>query len=118
MSKINDGFGVNPSHNEVFAFPLTMPFDAIAHVDLATGKRVSHELPPGDATGEPIFVPRSADASEGDGWLLAVIYRGQTDRSEFVVFDAQDIAAGPITSATAPRRIPFGFHGNWVGAPT
>jgi len=88
-------------------------FDAIAHVDLHTGKRVSHDLPQGDATGEPIFVPRSPDAAEGDGWLISVVYRGGEDRSDFLVFDAQDIAAGPIASARVPRRIPFGFHGNW-----
>ena len=29
-----------------------------------------------DRCGEPIFVPRSADAAEGDGWVLSVVYRG------------------------------------------
>ena len=77
------------------------------------GKRATYELPSGDATGEPVFVPRSPSAGEGDGWLLAVVYRGETDRSDFVVFDAQDIAAGPIATAHVPRRVPFGFHGNW-----
>jgi carotenoid cleavage dioxygenase-like enzyme len=23
------------------------------------------------------------------------------------------MAAGPIASAKMPRRVPFGFHGNW-----
>ena len=58
-------------------------------------------------------MPRSADAAEGDGWLVAVVYRGAEDRSDFVVFDAQDVAAGPIATAKLPRRVPFGFHGNW-----
>ena len=53
------------------------------------------------------------DAPEGDGWLVAVVYRGAEDRSDFVVFDAQDIEAGPIGIARLPRRVPFGFHGNW-----
>jgi len=92
-----------------------LKFDAIAHIDLATGQRVQHELPAGDATGEPVFVPRSADSSEGDGWLLAVIHRAATDTSDLAVFDATDVAAGPIASAHAPRRVPFGFHGNWRG---
>ncbi|HEY1425158.1 MAG TPA: carotenoid oxygenase family protein, partial [Caulobacteraceae bacterium] len=67
----------------------------------------------GDSPGEPVFVPRSADAAEGDGWLVAVVYRGAYDRSDFVVYDAQDVAAGPIAVAKVPRRVPFGFHGNW-----
>ncbi|HEX3406891.1 MAG TPA: carotenoid oxygenase family protein, partial [Caulobacteraceae bacterium] len=51
--------------------------------------------------------------AEGDGWLVAVVYRGGEDRSDFVVYDAQDVAAGPIAVAKVPRRVPFGFHGNW-----
>jgi carotenoid cleavage dioxygenase len=91
-------------------------FDAIAHVDLATGKRTTHELAAADATGEPIFVPRSASAPEGDGWVIAVVYRGAEDRSDFMVFDAQDLPAGAIAIARLPRRVPFGFHGNWRAA--
>ena len=58
-------------------------------------------------------MPRSASAPEGDGWVIAVVYRGAEDRSDFVVFDAGDIEAGPIGVAKLPRRVPFGFHGNW-----
>ncbi len=90
-----------------------MNFDAIAHVDHKSGKRSVHELVPGDLTGEPVFVPRSADAEEGDGWLLATLYRGNENRTDLAVFEAQDVAAGPIALAKVPRRVPFGFHGNW-----
>jgi carotenoid cleavage dioxygenase len=93
--------------------PGQVHFDAIAHIDLTTGQRTAYELPEGDAVGEPIFVPRTADAAEGDGWLLTVAYRGATDHGELMVFEAGDIAAGPIATAEVPRRVPFGFHGNW-----
>ncbi|MDR3512279.1 MAG: carotenoid oxygenase family protein [Caulobacteraceae bacterium] len=96
--------------------PGDVRFDCLAHIDTASGKRTIHELGPGDATGEPVFVPRSADAAEGDGWLVALIYRAAEDRSEFAVFDALDIAAGPVGAAKLPRRVPFGFHGNWRAA--
>jgi carotenoid cleavage dioxygenase len=96
--------------------PGDLHFDAIAHVDLGSGKRAVYELPLGDATGEPVFVPRSADAAEGDGWLLAVAYRGAEDRSDLLVFDAGDVTAGPVAAVHAPRRVPFGFHGNWRSA--
>jgi carotenoid cleavage dioxygenase-like enzyme len=88
--------------------------DGLAHWDLTAGKQTRYQFPQGDAPGEPIFVPRSADAAEGDGWLLSVVYRGAEDRSDLTVFEAQDIAAGPIAVASMPRRTPFGFHGNWV----
>ena len=48
--------------------------------------------------------------------IKTVVYRGAEDRSDFVVLDAQDVAAGPIATARAPRRVPFGFHGNWRAA--
>jgi carotenoid cleavage dioxygenase len=88
-------------------------FDAIAHIDFRSGARTLYEFPKGDVPGEPIFVPRAPKAAEGDGWLLALVYRGAEDRSDFVVFDASDVAKGPVGVAQLPRRVPFGFHGNW-----
>ena len=88
--------------------------NAIAHIDHKTGKRQVYALDAGDATSEPVFTPRSADAPEGDGWITAVIYRAAEDRSDLAVFDAQDVAKGPVALAQVPRRVPFGFHGNWV----
>jgi len=74
---------------------------------------VALEFARGDAPGEPVFVPRTADAPEGDGWLLSVVYRGADDRSDLAVFDATDVAKGPVGVAQLPRRVPYGFHGNW-----
>ena len=93
-----------------------LKFDSIAHIDHQTGQKVIHTFGNGDAPGEPIFIPRSADAAEGDGWLIALVYRALEDRSDFVVLDALDIAKGPIAVAKLPRRVPFGFHGNWRAA--
>jgi carotenoid cleavage dioxygenase len=88
-------------------------FDSLAHLDLQSGARRVHALPQGDAVGEPVFVPRNASAAEGDGWLVSLIYRGAEDVSDFAVFEAQDVEAGPIATARIPRRVPHGFHGNW-----
>ena len=94
----------------------TVRLNAIVHQDHATGRRQVYALSGGDATSEPVFVPRHAEAPEGDGWLTAVAYRAGEDRSDLLVFEAQDVAKGPIATAKVPRRVPFGFHGNWVGA--
>ena len=88
-------------------------FDTVSHLDLSTGKRVDHVYEAGDSPGEPVFIPRKEGAAEGDGWLVALVFRGGEDRSDLVVYDAQDVAAGPIATAKVPRRVPFGFHGNW-----
>jgi carotenoid cleavage dioxygenase-like enzyme len=101
-------YGADPSGSK------TVRLNAIAHLDLQTGKRQVYALDGGDATSEPVFTPRSADAAEGDGWLTAVVYRAGEDRSDLLVFEALDVARGPIAVANMPRRVPFGFHGNWV----
>jgi carotenoid cleavage dioxygenase len=88
-------------------------FGAVVHHDFATGRRTAFELAEGDATGEPVFVPRAPDAPEGDGHLVTVIYRAAENRSDLAVFDACDVARGPIACAELPHRVPHGFHGNW-----
>ena len=93
-------------------FGTDVKFDSIAHIDHKTGNKVVHTFKDG-LPGEPVFVPRAADTLEGDGWLVTTVYRPSEDRSDFAVFDAQDVASGPIGLARLPRRIPFGFHGNW-----
>ncbi len=91
-------------------------FETIAHVDLATGRRGLLDLPDGDVPSEPVFVPASADAPEGEGWLLIVVWRRRTHTSELVVVPALDVAAGPVATVELPQRVPFGFHGNFVPA--
>jgi carotenoid cleavage dioxygenase len=88
-------------------------YDSLARFDFDTGKREMHTLPPGDVVSEPVFVPRAADAPEGDGWLLAVAWRAQEERSDLLVFDARDLEAGAVAVARLPHRVPFGFHGSW-----
>ncbi len=88
--------------------------DAIAHIDLKTGKRAVRMLDPADVAGEPIFVPRSASAPEGDGYVIALVYRAATDASELLILNAQDVAGEPAAVLKLPRRVPAGFHGNFV----
>jgi carotenoid cleavage dioxygenase-like enzyme len=89
-------------------------FDSIVHVDLRCGRKRVYTFPEGDTPSEPVFVARGA--AEGDGWLLSVVYRGREDKSDIAVFDATEIAEGPVGLARLPRRVPFGFHGNWVAS--
>lgn len=91
-----------------------LSFNSIVHLDLKTGARKVLTFAPGDYVGEPIFVPRSASAPEGDGHLLVLVYRAATDTSELQVLEAQDINAPPAATIRMPRRVPSGFHGNWA----
>ncbi len=89
-------------------------FDTVAHVDLETGARNLWRPGDGITVMEPVFVPRGE--TEGDGWLLAVTYRADENRSDLAILDATDVAAGPVALAQLQTRVPYGFHGNWRGA--
>jgi len=85
----------------------------IAHIDIATGTTSLWRPDEGDYSGEPVFVPRHADAKEGEGWLLAVVYRGREHRSDLVVLEALHVERGPIAVVHLSHRVPAGIHGNW-----
>jgi len=88
----------------------------LVHVDGSGSRRSKYLLPAGDTISEPVFVERGDDAEEGEGWLLAVVWRARENRSDLAVFNATDIEAGPAALVQLETRVPDGFHGNWVSA--
>jgi carotenoid cleavage dioxygenase-like enzyme len=95
---------------------MSAALSGLVHVD-GKGSRLGHYLlPAGDAISEPVFVARGHDAAEGDGWLLTTIWRARENCSDLAVFNATDVAAGPVALVQLGHRVPAGFHGNWVGA--
>jgi len=86
----------------------------IEHIDVTSGRRTVCWMPPGDSVSEPVFVPRTPDAAEGDGWLLAVAWRGAEHRSDLIVLDTGALEDGPIATVGLSHRVPFGFHGMWL----
>ena len=75
-----------------------------------------HDLGPTCFTSEPIFVPRSPQSPEGEGFLLAVVYRHEENRSDLLILDAENVEDKPLATLKLPHRVPYGFHGNWVAA--
>ncbi len=88
----------------------------IVHVDGKGSRLGNYLLPAGDTISEPVFVERGKDAAEGDGWLLAAVWRARENRSDLAVFNATDVGAGPVALVQLGHRVPDGFHGNWVAA--
>ncbi|MGI9322201.1 MAG: carotenoid oxygenase family protein, partial [Pseudomonadales bacterium] len=89
-------------------------FNGIGRVDHQTRKTDIFNVGEACATNEPVFVPRSAEAEEGDGFLLANVYDANRKASHLVILDAQNLTDGPLATAYLDHRIPFGFHGNWA----
>ncbi len=88
-------------------------FSSIGHRDHKTGKFDIYDAGPQCATSEPIFVPKSTSAEEGEGYLLSSVYDAERKASHLQILDAQNVSAGPIAKAYLDHRLPLGFHGNW-----
>ena len=64
---------------------------------------------------EPIFIPRTKDAPEGDGWVMALVERRAAGRCDVVVIDTKEFEK-PIAIVQLPFRMKAQVHGNWVDA--
>jgi carotenoid cleavage dioxygenase len=45
---------------------------------------------------------------------MTYVYDAPTDTSDLVVLDADDLGGAPVATIHLPRRVPYGFHGNWL----
>jgi carotenoid cleavage dioxygenase len=90
--------------------------NCLFHKDLETGAEQHWWCGPISSLQEPCFVPRSKTAPEGDGWILQVCNRLEEHRSDLLIFDALEIAKGPVATVQIPIRLRFGLHGNWADA--
>jgi carotenoid cleavage dioxygenase len=83
--------------------------------DFDKGTRETHDYGAGRHPGEVVFVadPARAEAEDG-GWLVGLVHDETRDRTSLVILDAQRVADEPVAQVHGPRRVPYGFHGNWV----
>ncbi len=87
--------------------------DVVKH-DFETGESTTHLYNATSTSGEHAFAPDPDGSAEDDGWLLAFVTDEATGQSELVVLDARDIEADPVARIEMPRRVPIGFHANWL----
>lgn len=80
--------------------------------DMQLGTRLEHSLGPGRIAGEFVFVAAEGASSEDDGWLMGYVADLSTQTAELLIVDAQSMSEQ--ARVLIPRRIPAGFHGNWV----
>jgi carotenoid cleavage dioxygenase len=82
--------------------------------DLLRGTREVHRLGREAYVGEGVFAPRSPDAAEDDGYVLAFAHNPERDAADLLILSAQDFTGAPVARVHLPRRIPLGFHGSWI----
>lgn len=94
-------------------------FDGIIRYDTTAGVSAAHWFGPGRWGSEAPFAARlgtSVDGPEDDGYLVSFVHDEAANRSEVVILDASDVAAGPVGRVLLPGRVPIGFHSCWVPA--
>jgi carotenoid cleavage dioxygenase-like enzyme len=92
---------------------------ALVRYDLQGDTAVEHRFGRGGhgspgAPAEAVFAPAAGQPDELSGWYLTYVYDPQTDSSDLVIIDASDFTAEPVARIRMPRRVPHGFHGNWI----
>jgi carotenoid cleavage dioxygenase-like enzyme len=96
-------------------------------VTVGAGKLVRYDLERGTAeehlfgtatepggSGEAVFAPADTDAGELSGWYLSYVHDPVRDGSDLVIIEASDFQRKPVARVQLPRRVPYGFHGNWI----
>ena len=118
--RINDAYNGKPyrfgahAHTGHWEEGIDVRFDGVIMFDHEAGTSVEHVYGPTHSCGEAVFAADPAGTAENDGWLLNFVTDLSEGTSELVVLDARDIAAGPVARVVMRRRVPFGFHGNWM----
>ncbi|BAC91630.1 carotenoid oxygenase family protein [Gloeobacter violaceus] len=88
------------------------PLQAIAKLDVETGRAEFHSFAPSGFVSEPIFVPRPDGTAEDDGWLLAMVYDARRDRSDLWILDGRDLTC--LTRLGLKHHVPYSLHGTFV----
>jgi len=86
-------------------------FNAIAVFDRETKNMAIADLGANCYPSEPVLVPGQNDSERG--WLLTVVYDGNTDHSEVRIYQSDRLFEPPVCRLALPSVIPPGFHGTW-----
>jgi carotenoid cleavage dioxygenase-like enzyme len=94
--------------------PITIGFNGIVRYDLDTGDDLTYGFGEGTVIGEAVFAADPDGNGEQDGWLMVYATDKAEGTTDFCIIDARDMDAGPVARIHLPRRVPAGFHGNWM----
>ncbi|MFW6358528.1 MAG: carotenoid oxygenase family protein [Chroococcales cyanobacterium] len=89
-------------------------FEGILKYDLDRGTSQLHNYGRGRYGGEAVFAPKPNASAEDEGWLITFVHDEESNQSELVIVDAQNMTAEPVARVIMPQRVPYGFHGIWV----
>lgn len=122
-------FGIiNPSRNgqkhrfiyaAVGADGRVSPAQGISKVDVDSKETQTWYPEEFEFCGEPMYAPRkdeNEDSTEDNGYILSVLFNGNKRESELIVFEASNIAKGPISRIPIGLAIPHGLYGMFASS--
>jgi carotenoid cleavage oxygenase len=116
--RINDRFSGVPYRygysTELDVGPTWWKLGGLRKHDLLLRRTERHDVGPGGAAMEPVFIPAGDDNGEDAGWVVSVVYDPARDASDVIVVDATDFSGPPAAVIHLRQRVPFGFHGAWI----
>ncbi|MFM5901765.1 MAG: carotenoid oxygenase family protein, partial [Dolichospermum sp.] len=71
-------------------------FDGVIKYDFENGTSQTHEFGKNRYGGESVFVPSPNATAEDQGWLVTFVYDENSQRSELLVINAEDMTSEPI----------------------
>ncbi|MEY4270056.1 MAG: hypothetical protein RLZZ58_1272, partial [Pseudomonadota bacterium] len=77
--------------------------------DLERGATIARDFGSDCFPGEFVFVPRSDDGAEDDGWLIGLVIDKAADTTALHILNADDFTGAPQAVIHLPHRIPPGF---------
>jgi carotenoid cleavage dioxygenase len=116
--RINDRFSGVPYRygysTELEVGPTWWKLGGLRKHDLLLSRAERHDVGPGGAAMEPVFIPAGDDNGEDAGWVVSVVDDPARDASDVIVVDATDFSGPPAAVIHLRQRVPFGFHGAWI----
>ncbi|MBW4629459.1 MAG: carotenoid oxygenase family protein [Brasilonema octagenarum HA4186-MV1] len=89
-------------------------FGAIARFDHKTDILTIADCGENRYPSEPIYAQNPQNPEQG--WIITVVYDGNSDCSEVWVYDADRLDDSPVCRLALPGVIPHSFHGTWKSA--
>jgi carotenoid cleavage dioxygenase len=103
-------------HTQHYRYGYMISTGGWAMVDHATGQ-VQMVKVPDYSLSEMTFIPRKKGAPEGDGYLIGLGgSQKEAGRTDLVLFDTKEIAAGPVARVKMPFKCVGQVHGFWADA--
>lgn len=81
--------------------------------DWASGRSDLYDFGSDHVAEEMVFVPRPGGSGEAGSWLVGPSINLAEGATELHVFDAGNVAAGPLATWRADIAMPASFHGAW-----